>query len=586
MHQRRVEHLKRPLVCSWDDGLVRLLCMLLRTTRTLTDYCEPWIRTLNDYYGEARGIGVSYKSGYGVSSEFGAFDLAGYEKGAAWWYRAWWLDAIPVNQTDRSIPTPTVPVCRIWGDRWDAGLLPLPKPPKPSPSPPTPSPPHPVPPGQGPKPGDVVARACNSSSPAQQWALAGTWRDGVARIQWKGAAVFSTAFRDSSRCLSYSTTRAASFGHGQAIIQEPCGTGTQQLWNLTQAGALKASQPVKCINYGGQCQCVAIDNGQSCELYHCTGPRGLERFTFKPSDPSDPTVGQLVALGASAATCLTVVTNELLNAADFAAAGGGSVRQDPESPLVSVEVVTTAPNVLLLLDGVPVGAQARDPNPASRNFGATADASFKVAFKPGSNLTALCRDAQNSTFAHHSLRDPGKPAGLLLTLDAPNPSKGTGSHLLLDGQDTALLRAELIDSAGIPLHRNLSINVTFAVTSGPGRVIGSHNGDPSCHTPNLAPWHMTFYGLVRGIVQVTHDASSPPRHRSRLAQIDVDGSARTMIVSPDAAAAQYVVPTEIIVTASSPGLATATIRIPLSTDVEKHSVLASATRSLASGIRW
>jgi hypothetical protein len=80
MHQRRVEHLKRPLVCSWDDGLVRLLCMLLRTTRTLTDYCEPWIRTLNDYYGEARGIGVSYKSGYGVSSEFGAFDLAGYEE--------------------------------------------------------------------------------------------------------------------------------------------------------------------------------------------------------------------------------------------------------------------------------------------------------------------------------------------------------------------------------------------------------------------------------------------------------------------------------------------------------------------------
>jgi hypothetical protein len=40
--------------------------------------------TLNDYYGEARGIGVSYKGGYGVSSEYGAFDLAGYEKGAAW----------------------------------------------------------------------------------------------------------------------------------------------------------------------------------------------------------------------------------------------------------------------------------------------------------------------------------------------------------------------------------------------------------------------------------------------------------------------------------------------------------------------
>ena len=30
-------------------------------------------RTLNDYCGEARGIGVSYKGGYGVSSEYGAF---------------------------------------------------------------------------------------------------------------------------------------------------------------------------------------------------------------------------------------------------------------------------------------------------------------------------------------------------------------------------------------------------------------------------------------------------------------------------------------------------------------------------------
>ena len=30
-------------------------------------------------------VAIRYPS-YGVSSEYGAFDLAGYEKGGAWWY--------------------------------------------------------------------------------------------------------------------------------------------------------------------------------------------------------------------------------------------------------------------------------------------------------------------------------------------------------------------------------------------------------------------------------------------------------------------------------------------------------------------
>ena len=72
--------------------------------------------TLSDYYGEAR------QGWPGVSSTYGAFDLAGYEKGAAWWYRSWWRDNTPALAEDRPRPlpgVPNVPACRVWGDRWD-----------------------------------------------------------------------------------------------------------------------------------------------------------------------------------------------------------------------------------------------------------------------------------------------------------------------------------------------------------------------------------------------------------------------------------------------------------------------------------
>ena len=134
----------------------------------------------------------------------------------------------------------------------------------------------------------------------------------------------------------------------------------------------------------------------------------------------------------------------------------------------TLRVASSAASVDLLVDGQLVGRQT---------YSYLDNAAFKVQFKNGSNLTAVCRDKVNRTVGSHSLIDPGEPAGISLTLDAPNPSKGTGSALLLDGQDTALIRAELVDARGYFIGKNLStINVTFSVVSGPGRIIGSHNG--------------------------------------------------------------------------------------------------------------
>ena len=465
-----------------------------------------------------------------------------------------------MGASDRSISAPNAPVCRIWGDRWDSGLV---KPKSPRPHPPSPPGPHPgpaPPPGPGPEPGDVITAHCDGSDTNQHWQANGS------SLVWLGAA------GGSAQCLAYSTTRAASYGHGQAIVVVPCEKNhPEQRWNSTVGADIVAGKAVDCIKYSGMCQCVAVDNGGSAELFHCPSKQTFGRTCWanhcetmglqvQGSDPE----------GKKTTTCLTVVPPK--------SAGGERVSNDPEAPQTSVEVVTAADNVQLLLNGVAVGAQ-QVPDLGT--------ASIRVGFIKGSNLTAECRNAANETVATHSLVAPGTPTALRLSVDAPSAAKGTGSALLLDGHDAALLRAELVDAGGNFVGSNLSINVSFAVTSGPGRVIASHNGDPSCHTPNLVAWHHTFYGLARGIVQVTHDASSPAAHRERLRQIDLEGGRRTTIVPPgDESSAVAAVASAITVTASGPGLAPASVSIPVSAEAAAHGVLADAARSLGTSQRW
>ena len=117
-----------------------------------------------------------------------------------------------------------------------------------------------------------------------------------------------------------------------------------------------------------------------------------------------------------------------------------------------------------------------------------------------------------------------------------------------------------------------SLNPIF--TAGPGRVIATHNGDNACHEPNHGSWHSAYAGLVRGIVQVTEHRAGSVRERALLAAISVD-VAHTAVPLDDADSA----PSSITVVASSPGLASATVQIPVSAQPQ-HSVLATATSSL------
>jgi hypothetical protein len=141
--------------------------------------------------------------------------------------------------------------------------------------------------------------------------------------------------------------------------------------------------------------------------------------------------------------------------------------------------------------------------------------------------------------------------------------------------------------------------VTFRVVSGPGRVQGTHNGDPHAHARNDAPSHAAYHGLVRAVVRVTSVAARPHAERAALARIDVGGpmaagtlsamhtgagthvQARVSMggntsapAAADALELEELQP--IVVEASAPGLPPARISIAVSTDAAADGIVAVA----------
>ncbi len=87
----------------------------------------------------------------------------------------------------------------------------------------------------------------------------------------------------------------------------------------------------------------------------------------------------------------------------------------------------------------------------------------------------------------------GAPAGLGLTPDR--------SVLAADNADLAVVNVAVLDAQGrvVPVADN---RVTFTL-SGPARLIGVGNGDPSSHEPDKADSRSAFNGLAQAIVQTT-----------------------------------------------------------------------------------
>ena len=236
----------------------------------------------------------------------------------------------------------------------------------------------------------------------------------------------------------------------------------------------------------------------------------------------------------------------------------------------TIHVYSNAPQVRLRL---PSGAPAGAPLPVPA-FGAPA-VFHGVPYAPGALAAEALAGDGATVLAVHSAASWGAPAALRLSVDAPSPLTGTGGAVLLDGADVALIRASVVDGAGNVCGDATHV-VTFAVSAGPARVIGTHNGSPALAAPASAAAVAAYGGLARAIARVTLLATGTPAERALLAAVNVDaGRGNSSAVSAGGAPP----PLGFTVTATAPGLAPGSVTIPLSTD-PADDVLAVAAASV------
>ena len=250
----------------------------------------------------------------------------------------------------------------------------------------------------------------------------------------------------------------------------------------------------------------------------------------------------------------------------------------PAASYGAVVAITTAPFAQLYLDGVPQGTK-----PAARDsFGAYTSLSWPLppvarrkAFSNASLEALNGTGAGTAVVATHTVlvADVTAPRHLQLTLDVPSRGTGTGEALVLDGCDTALLRASIVDAAGA-LVPSATDRVVWRVVSGPGRVVGVSNGDPTSHEQMKSHSVAAWGGLARGFVQVTMDCVSQGRERAR--QIDVDAARSPTKVEADAEVCRRTASGHIVVAASADALSETRLTIPISVDEATDGPLAVA----------
>jgi len=119
---------------------------------------------------------------------------------------------------------------------------------------------------------------------------------------------------------------------------------------------------------------------------------------------------------------------------------------------------------------------------------------WSPAWAAGS-IDAIAYDDKGTVLGKKTVQTTGDPASIQLEVEM-------GSNgIYADRQDTALITASVLDSAGrvVPTASNM---ITFEVT-GEGHLLGVGNGDPSCHEPDKGTSRSAFNGLARVLVQAT-----------------------------------------------------------------------------------
>ena len=249
----------------------------------------------------------------------------------------------------------------------------------------------------------------------------------------------------------------------------------------------------------------------------------------------------------------------------------------------TVETITTAPFAELFLNGVSMGVA---PSPVN-DLGEFDTMNWTSVIKDKHALNGVCKNATlvalsamsgGKILGKHTVIAPSTNAavyGIQVTLDVPSVSTGTGRALLLNGRDTAMVRAAIIDvSAGGALVSSARNRITWRVVSGPGTVAGISNGDPTSHEWMKNNAVNTFGGLARGLFRVTQDCTSVSRDLAT--SIDVDRSLTSIVTNTSNCKTD-----PIVVEAFSSGLAPARVSIPVSVNVAQDDVFSVASQPVA-----
>ncbi len=155
-----------------------------------------------------------------------------------------------------------------------------------------------------------------------------------------------------------------------------------------------------------------------------------------------------------------------------------------EGQEIPVWVHSNCDEVELFLNGASLGKQTVTP---------LHHLEWKVRYAPG---TLVAKGTRKGAFIETRRETTDAPAAIRLTADR--------TDLAADNNDLAVVTVEVVDARGriVPTAGN---KITFTLT-GPGKLIGVGNGDPTCLEPDKGATRSAFNGLAQAIVQTGRSA--------------------------------------------------------------------------------
>jgi len=153
-----------------------------------------------------------------------------------------------------------------------------------------------------------------------------------------------------------------------------------------------------------------------------------------------------------------------------------------EGQVTPVHVFTSGDEAELFLNGKSLGRKKKGDYEYRLRWD-------DVRYEPGELEVVAYR--QGAEWARDTVKTRGQPAKLRISADR--------TEIAADGSDLAFITAEVCDAEGLvhPLSDN---QVTFSL-EGPGEIMATDNGDPTCMTPFPSHSRAAFHGLVLAIVR-------------------------------------------------------------------------------------